>query len=323
MSSLFVIDITSSVCPDSNLLKPCYCITDSFYCDGEEDIDLVQIFQTLSKNLTKTEKHFKYFQLNNRFITELKENTFSDITFDGIIIQKCLKLQTIDKNAFNTTDSLTTKLHIIMNRLLTSPNNSIFEVLSKFVQATTISLVYNNITEIPSNAFRNIVGKQDHLREIDIAGASIRKLGNNVFSQLKNLENFFIMDTSIDFIPENAFEFNEEHKCQTSINLYNNRLLNISGFSQNSLSKLKRPTSIVLDSSNANNFPYLAEKIFQPFFLSNAKNQIEILRGALDCSDCRNYWLKKNPNLLKQIKHSKCSNGKSLNDTTNFKNCSD
>ena len=68
-------DMTSGDCPDSNLLKPYSCETngdvnefrDLISCGGNEDIDLVQIFQTLSKNLPKDEKHFFEFFLNNTF----------------------------------------------------------------------------------------------------------------------------------------------------------------------------------------------------------------------------------------------------------------
>src|ERR1700761_6774086 len=107
--------MTSSVCPDSNLLKPCSCIDDSINCGGNGDIDLVKVFQTLEKNLTKIEKHFKKFVFYNTFITELKENTFSDITFDMIQIIGCDNLKTIHKNTFNTTDSVTTHINIEFN----------------------------------------------------------------------------------------------------------------------------------------------------------------------------------------------------------------
>ena len=108
-----MIDITSGDCPNSNLLKPCTCVEGYRYvgyitCEGKEDIDLVKIFQTLGKNLWEPGKHFKSINLKNQFITELKENTFSDITFDEINIYGCSKLKKIHINAFNTTDQVTT-----------------------------------------------------------------------------------------------------------------------------------------------------------------------------------------------------------------------
>ena len=250
---------------------------------------------------------------------ELKENTFSDITFDMIQIINCHNLKTIHKNTFNTTDSLTTHISIEFNPKLTSPDNSIFEALSKFVRLEQIELGGNNITEIPSNAFQN---KQDQLKFIQFFGKSFKKLGNNTFSQLKSLAQLFITQTSIDFIPENAFEFNEKSENQMTINLGGNKYLNNSGLSENSLTKLKRPTTLDVYSSTYSNFTFLEQKIFQPFFKSNDKNQIKLNDYSLDCSDCRNYWLKQNPTLLKQLTNSNCSNGKLLTDADSFENCS-
>ena len=112
LSSLIVIDITWSDCPDSNLLKPCSCRLSVIECGGKQDIDLVKIFQTLEKNLTKTGKHFNEFYLNNTFISELKENTFSYITFDYIEIEYCSKLKNLHRNAFNTSGQVTNTLVI-------------------------------------------------------------------------------------------------------------------------------------------------------------------------------------------------------------------
>ena len=67
--------------------------------------------------------------MNNTFITELKENTFSDITFGYIEIEYCSKLKTIHRNAFDTTDQVTTDLSIGENPSLVSPDNSIFDAM--------------------------------------------------------------------------------------------------------------------------------------------------------------------------------------------------
>ena len=66
------------------------------------------MFQKLGNNLNKSQKHFKGFGLiQNDFITELKENTFSDITFDAIVFNICGNLKTIHRNAFTTTNLIT------------------------------------------------------------------------------------------------------------------------------------------------------------------------------------------------------------------------
>ena len=78
-----------------------------------------------------------------------------------------------------------------------------------------------------------------------LSGIAIRKLGNNSFTRLKNLEDLDISDTSIDFIPEKAFEFNDDvSEKHLNLGLFVNKLLNNSGFSAHSLTRLKRSTTI-------------------------------------------------------------------------------
>ena len=98
-------------------------------------------------------------------------------------------------------------MEIYGNPYLTSPDNSIFEVLNEFVRARIISFHDNLITKIPSNAFKN---EQNKLLVLILRGKSIKYLGNNAFSGLKSLIYLDLSQTSIDFIPEKAFEFNEE-----------------------------------------------------------------------------------------------------------------
>ena len=59
--------------------------------------------------------------------------------FKGVSALDCENLRvlvTIHINAFNTTDSVMTEIFIRSNPLLTSPDNLIFQVLSKFVRAS-------------------------------------------------------------------------------------------------------------------------------------------------------------------------------------------
>ena len=297
---------------------PCVCNDVEIRCGGNENIDLSNIFGKLSKLSAKSGKHFKFFYLNNTFITELKENTFSDITFGEITINDCSSLRSIHKNAFNTTDQVTTEIRIESNPKLSSPDNSIFDALSRFVHAHFVLLADNNVSEIPSNAFHN---EQDQLKVLLLIGKSIKKLGNNAFSLLKGLTSLTLESTSIDFIPENAFEFNEVSNESLTIERTHNKHLNITGFSMHSLTKLKRPTYISIDIPNNSSFQYLDQKIFEPFLLSNDNNAIQIWTGSIDCNDCRNYWMKKNPTLLKRLIKINCSNHNPLNDTVNFKGC--
>ena len=138
---------------------------------------------------------------------------------------------------------------------------------------------------------------------------------------MKSLKKLYIYYSLIDFIPEYAFEFNEVSDKRLIIHLYGNKFLNSSGFAEYSLTKLKRPSRINLNNFVNTLFPYLNQKIFEPFLRSNDKNQIELYDGTLNCSDCRNYWLQRNPELLKKVINKKCSSKKELNDTANFQKC--
>ena len=322
--SLLVDDIISGdfECPDSSLIKPCFCIYDSINCGGNHDIDLVKIFETLSKHLTETKsgKRFNGFHLNNTFITELKENTFSDITFGGINIENCHSLRSIHENAFSKADLVVENFNLVNNTMLSWKNTSIFKILSKFHQIQTIELSYNNnIHEIPPNAFENNLAKLEQL--LIFKPGSLTKLGGHAFSKLTALRMLHILQTSIDLIPERAFEFNEVSKQSLTLYLGFNKLLNSSRFARHSLERFKRPTKIQFIYAGDSIFGYLDEKIFQPFLKANPENQIASYIGFLDCNDCRNSWLKKNHELIKQVIHLPCTNQKKINDSSSFANC--
>ena len=98
----------------------------------------------------------------------------------------------IQINAFTETDLMTKKLIIRFNPKLSSPDNSIYEELSKFVNLESLTLAYNNITDIPSNAFFSRVAFQDKLTYLSILGESIKTIGTNAFSTLNSLVDLTI-----------------------------------------------------------------------------------------------------------------------------------
>ena len=162
---------------------------------------------------------------------------------------------------------------------------------------------------------------QDNLTYLFLIGESFKKLGSNAFSKLKSLTHLDIIDTSIDFLPENAFEFNEESNQSLILTLASDQLLNSSSLAEKSLTKFKRPTTLLFSISQNASYQYLDQKIFESFLLTNAENLIQIYTGSISCSDCRNNWLKKNVSLQKRFVYLKCSNKKMINDTANFQNC--
>ena len=119
------------------------------------------------------------FVLSNSMITNLKANTFGDVTFDKIVIKDCLRLETIDEMAFNGTDRVTNIFGLVNNPRLSSQNNSIYGVLNKFENVENINLERNNIIEIPDYAFS---GKLNKLSSLSFSGIRFNKLGNFAFA---------------------------------------------------------------------------------------------------------------------------------------------
>ena len=308
----------SSECPAPALFKPCVCKDNGIICGGHSDIDLVNIFQTLEKNLKKSEKHFDSLYLNNTSINELKENTFKDITFDQIRIEDCNNLSKIHINAFLETDLVTSILILHSNPALSSTDNSIFNVFSKFVNLEELVLEYNNITEIPSNAFQRITGYQKKLESLTFCGKSFKKIGSRPFSLLKGLRTIMIFGTSLSYIPEYAFDFENDSDQQLKINFAGNKFLNGSSFQQDSLSHFKRPVHLDLSGEQ---IEYLDENIFKNFLNSNPHNEVDMSSIELDCDNCKNFWLTKHAIILKRISFLECANKKKLDDPDNFAEC--
>ena len=305
-----------SECPAPELIKPCRCTEyNLFYCGNDPDLDLVNIFKTLEKNLTTSEKNFQFFTLHNRFITELEENTFKDITFDRIRIEYCDNLTKVHNNAFAGTDLVTRSVIFCENHAFS--DISIFGVFSKFVNLEKLNLGHNNITEIPSNAFK---GHEGQLKRLSLMGNSYEKIGSRPFYKLRSLWSLSISNTLIDYIPEYAFEFEEESNKGLALWFALNKLLNSSSFHQDSLIHFKRPT-FIKTTYWGNHFEYLEESVFKKFLNTNPVNRIYLTSVNFDCNNCKNIWLTNQPNLMKRIVDLKCSNKKQINDPDNFKNC--
>ena len=316
------ISVIKSICPENDLIKPCFCEDNSIYCTGNYGFDLENIFNSLSKSLSKPSKYFEKFLLSNTAIKELKENTFKDINFGEIFIGSCDNLSLIDKNAFKGTDLFTTRLEISESPALSSPDNSIFEALAKFVKIEKISLSNVNITEIPSKAFKPLNGYQNNLRELYFTGKSFTKLGSKAFSQINNLKILSFEQVTFQQIPDKAFSFESGSNFTLILSFAANERINSSVFAENSLIDIKRPTKLILGSPRyPHKITYLDEKVFLPFLLDKSLNSIDLLGESFDCSDCRNYWIKKNSTISSQITHLNCSNGKDLNDQDNFSSC--
>ncbi len=92
------------LCPAPEVLNPCKCDTNGISCGGNDVINLKNIFKSIDQKLNESEKHFKKFYLNNTAITESKENTFYEITFNEIHIYNTKELKLIHTNANQRND---------------------------------------------------------------------------------------------------------------------------------------------------------------------------------------------------------------------------
>ena len=312
-----------SDCPKPELLKPCVCIRDGIfksgiYCGGHTDIDLVKIFTNLSKTLPKNKKSFDRFHLNNTFITQLKANTTLDLTFGDITIEQAKNLTYIDADAFGTTTNVTNSLRIFYNPKLEN-HTSLFGAVKKFGQLVVLSLDFNNITEIPSNALSH----HNWLEDVTLRGPSITKIGEKAFQYLRILNTLEITQTNIDYIPENAFYFEIQDKGGLVFIFNDNYKINSSSFSPNCLSHFhKRGVGFYyLSKTKVKDLQYLDEKVFLPFLLSNNSSAVSMVGLRFDCTDCRSYWLVKNPVLKHRVNEFVCTDGKTFADKTHFINC--
>ena len=307
-------------CPAPALISPCVCKDNSISCGGNSSIDLVGIFEKLDNNLNKSDKSFKVFNLTNTAINEIKANTFKRITFDTIDIHGCDNLTKIDVKAFAQTDLVTKHLEIRNNLRLSSPDNSIFDLLTRFINLEYLNILNNNITEIPDKAFQTNVGYQDKLKTLILGGISIIKIGNNAFTSLESLTRVEVFNTSIETIPEFAFAFEQASNETLELKLVQNDKLSSSKFNESFLDHFKRPVTLKI----GNNMDYFSnhENVLLKFLNSNKENKIDFKYiTRLDCNDCKYYWLKKNPGLIKQTINLNCVSGKNFTDPDNFAEC--
>ncbi len=309
------------LCPSPEVLNPCKCDENVISCGGTNALNLKHIFEKIDQNFGENEKHFKIFKLNNTAITEIEENTFFKVTFDEIVIIDATNLKSINSHAFNSTN-LITKVFILNNAPIVNspPNYDLFVVLSSFINLERLVLVETQISEIPSYAFRPIIGIQSKLSEIDFSQNKIEKIGNYSFYDLKNLTGLYLFNNPLKLISTNSFHFKDVSNQTFYLNLLFITTLNGSSFETNSLSNIKRPTRIYF--SGVPNLKFFLEAIFVPFFESDPKNKILLLnKKNTDCDDCRSHWLVKESKYLERFFGIECLNGNNITNSDNFKNC--
>jgi hypothetical protein len=143
------------------------------------------MFEAIDQTQADNEKHFKQFYLNNSVITELEENTFYEITFDDITFD-ATKLSFINTHEFTATNFVTKLFRVNSGPLVNSPPNyDIFKILSLVKNIEEIDIYYTKIDEIPSNAFKPLMGIQNNLKILQFDCSNIKKLERMLFISLK------------------------------------------------------------------------------------------------------------------------------------------
>jgi len=312
--------VLASKCPDPELVKPCDCYNDNgIHCGGNQYINLKETFHRLSQKLDKDNKSFEELTIYNTAITELEDNTFSDITFGEILFLGASKLSTIHSNVFNGTNLKTTSILTESTPL----DESIFKSLSQFKNLESLTIFNSNIEQIPSYAFP----PENKLKRLNINGPKLKKISDFAFYNLDSLTQLIISGT-LDGISLNALNFRKESKESLEVQLDNN-LWNASSIAVNALNNFKRP--VVLKHRckwNERQISYLNENVFGPFLNANEGNEIRgffnyfnpiLCPIVLDCNDCRNNWLKNSQKYSGRIHDLRCTDGKPITD--HFQNC--
>ena len=303
-------------CNERILIEPCLCYGQLIDCNNRYDNgysrELDVVFGKLSKLLNDTHKTFESVIIDNLNITSLNANTVKDLVFkEKIIIQFNSRLETIDDNAFNGTDSVTTSIVIQYNPRL----GLVFNLLKRFSNVRDITISNNNITQIPNNALDS---KQDKLSYISIA-ETLKRIGSRAFSKLVNLNHLKIinykLEDNLDNIDGQAFAFDQASNITFYLDIDEGNWNLSKALNNKSLSGINRPTLLSLTSLRI-----LPETIFSPFLSEDKRNEIQIKMKTLDCSDCRNGWIKKNEDFVARL-NSPCSNGLVLDSVGNFKGC--
>ena len=252
-------------------------------------------------------------------ITEIKDNTFKDVTFESIRMD-CSKLTKIAKNAYNGTSGLIKVFGLSDCEFVPSLNwTNIFEVINKFPNLENLELYNVNITGTDLQKFKpvnpdklSLVLIQDNISFKDIKSNTF-KLSNS------NLGAIHISNTALNYIADYAFVTGNNSKY-LNIDLSNNQLLNGSSFANNSLANLGL-TKLTIRGQNS--ITYLNEQAFRPF-LEGEYRYLYIADLQLDCNDCRNYWIVVNQKSIENrvnVNGLRCHNGVNFLDQDNFKHC--
>lgn len=126
-------------------------------------------------------------------------------------------------------------------------------------------------------------------------------------------------------IPKDVFVFDKKSEIPLDVCLYNNPKL--TKFDGQAFTQMGRPVTLdfsgerFISGSFKNQLPVLEEKVFLPFLKANELNNIEMKGQQIDCTDCRNAWIKKDPKLTERVVNGMCADGLPIKGGNHFANC--
>jgi Leucine-rich repeat (LRR) protein len=288
-------------------------------------INLKRIFEDLSlKLVSKNDKQFDSFILNNTTLTELGDNIFHDITFKSIRLSNAPKLSHISSKAFSAFNIETVERFVVNGYSSLDDEkyiNDTFTALSSLKKLEEIDFSETNLSIIPSHAFKHVNGAQDKLSTLNFERNKIKSVENNAFYYLMNLTRLYLEYNIIDHIAIHAFDFYNSTKEQLYIGLFCNKL-NDTSIEIGAFTDSKKSFAIDL---RGNEFTFLNERIFGPILRTNSKNLLYI--DDIFTCDCRMFWIFKQKNtFMNQISgRIRCNNDKVLWSLTDsdFSNCNE
>ncbi|UXI17259.1 hypothetical protein NH340_JMT03203 [Sarcoptes scabiei] len=272
---------------------------------------------------------FDEFVLNNTDIAEIDDDAFGTLSFKRIKLIDCLSLRRIKSNAFRKKSYRIEEFVVSGESSLGEDRyaSELFDALNSMVNVEKILLNRNRLRSIPTVAFGKKPEKQFRLKELNFNGFSsknghIKTVGNFAFYYLNELQYLYLSHQRINFLPMNAFDFEQSSNKTLYIYLGNNKL-NSSSFEQGIFLNSKRPIHLELYWNP--DLTYLDENVFKPFLFANEQNRITLQDNPLIC-DCRSYWLFRDRHILsKRIQNVLCKIGPKQTfpiDLISFNKCS-
>ena len=292
----------SSLCSQSIINHPCRCENGKIICDGEYEFNLNAQFERLNRNVNHHHHHddhgdgivFDEFILNNTEISQLTDDLFGDrIKFKSIKLIDCLSLRRIAANTFRKSGSFIEQFIVQGESSLGEDQyaSDLFDSLNSMVNVEKIWLNRNRLRSIPTVAFGKKSGfvklKELNFNKFSSKNGYIKSVGNFAFYYLNQLQYVYLSHQRINYLPANAFDFEQTSNQTLYIYLGNNKLNNTS-FEKGIFLNSKRPIHLELYWNPE--LTYLDEDVFAPFLQLNPLNRISLQDNPLVC-DCNSYWI--------------------------------